>query len=323
MTARNYACNYESLALSWIPDSQEKRSFHVITAIIMAVAFTAALIVSSITVPEKERAPRTEVPERVAKFITQKKQLEPPKPAPTPIPTPLPTPKPKPKVERQPEQAEQRKPLTEVEQKARATAAKSGLLALSNDIADLIDTSAVDQQLGASVRKSTAAAQQAAGVSTDALTSGLGQGSGGVSTEHYLGGVGSTQLSSRDADSVKASLDKGDELDKPKASASATRARAGNIRTEEEVTIIFDQNKGQLFSIYNRERRSNPGLKGKLVLEITIAPDGSVTKVTIASSELNNPALERRIIARVKQFQFGARAVEPVTVTFPIEFLPS
>ena len=72
--------------------------------------------------------------------------------------------------------------------------------------------------------------------------------------------------------------------------------RSGDrIRPEEEVTIVFDRNKGRLYSLYNRARRSNPHLKGKVGIEITIAPAGTVTNVKILSSELGDPKLESRL----------------------------
>lgn len=85
----------------------------------------------------------------------------------------------------------------------------------------------------------------------------------------------------------------------------------------------MDQCKSKLHSIYRRARRSHPGLKGKIVLEITIAPSGKVLKVRVRSSELNNPKLESRLVARDKRIDFGSSSVEKVTVTFLIEFLPS
>lgn len=319
MTVRSY----RSLALSWVPDSHETRVFYFIVAVVMAAALLLAFFVSSVEVPPKERKARQVVPERVAKFITQKKKVEPPKPTVEPKPTPLPKPSPKPKVVRKKEtEAEKKKPLTVSEKKAREKAQNSGLLALGNELADLIDTSDVDALVGSKVKKSSAAATKSAGVNTDILTADASRGSGSVSTSDFVGGVSTTTLDKRDVALVKQSLVKSDEVEKD-ASAKRSGERTGNVRSEEEVTIVFDRNKGQLFRLYNRERRKKPGLKGKLVLEITVAPDGSVTKVNIASSELNDPSLERRIVARVKSFKFAAKDVEPVTVTFPIEFLPS
>jgi TonB family protein len=85
----------------------------------------------------------------------------------------------------------------------------------------------------------------------------------------------------------------------------------------------MDKNKSKLHALYRKARRSNPGIKGKIVLEITISPDGKVLVVNIASSELNDSKLESRIVARVKRFNFGAANVKAVTVTYPVEFLPS
>ena len=64
-------------------------------------------------------------------------------------------------------------------------------------------------------------------------------------------------------------------------------------------------------------------LQGKLVLEFTVAPSGEVTMCRVVSSELNDPDLEAKIVARVKLFHFDARDVESITTTKPIDFFPS
>ena len=110
---------------------------------------------------------------------------------------------------------------------------------------------------------------------------------------------------------------------KLKTKGNKSRRRGDNVRSEEDVIFVMDQNKSKLHSIYRRARRGHPGLKGKIVLEITIAPSGKVLKVRIKSSELNDSKLESRLVARIKRFDFGSNSVEEVTVLFPIEFLPS
>ena len=64
-------------------------------------------------------------------------------------------------------------------------------------------------------------------------------------------------------------------------------------------------------------------MQGKVVMELTIAPNGNVVKCRIVSSELNNPTLERKLVSRVKLFRFAAKDVAQVTVSYPIDFLPS
>ncbi len=95
------------------------------------------------------------------------------------------------------------------------------------------------------------------------------------------------------------------------------------MRSLESVTLLFDRNKGKLYDLYQRARRKKPGLKGKLVLELTIAPTGRVTEIRIISSDLDDDGFESRVLKRVRQFDFGAGKVEELIVTYPIDFLPS
>ena len=77
-------------------------------------------------------------------------------------------------------------------------------------------------------------------------------------------------------------------------------------------------------AFYNqRARRKNPNLEGKIILEVTIAPSGKVTKIRVASSELDDKKLGDSIVKRIKAFDFVTQKVEAVTVTYPIDFLPS
>ena len=87
--------------------------------------------------------------------------------------------------------------------------------------------------------------------------------------------------------------------------------------------MVFDRNKGSIYSVYNRALRKDPTLQGKVVLRLTIAPSGKVTLCELVSSELHDPALGEKISRRVKLFDFGAKDVEEITITYPIDFLPA
>ena len=103
-----------------------------------------------------------------------------------------------------------------------------------------------------------------------------------------------------------------------------SRGSSGSAsRSEEEIALVFDRNKGAIYALYGRALREQPDLQGKLVLEFTIAPDGEVTECHVVSSELHDPDLERKIVARVKLFRFEARDVAAITTTKPIEFVPT
>ena len=71
-----------------------------------------------------------------------------------------------------------------------------------------------------------------------------------------------------------------------------------------------------------RALRDRAELQGKMVLEFTIAPSGEVTACRVVSSELNDPELERKIVARVKLIRFAAKDVETMTAHQAHRVLP-
>jgi len=87
--------------------------------------------------------------------------------------------------------------------------------------------------------------------------------------------------------------------------------------------MIFNRNKSAIDNLYYRELRKNPSLQGKLVLRLTISPAGRVTAIELVSSDLGLPALERKLIQRIKMINFGAKPVETLTTTLPITFFPA
>jgi outer membrane biosynthesis protein TonB len=102
-----------------------------------------------------------------------------------------------------------------------------------------------------------------------------------------------------------------------------TKGSSGKAsRSIEDVKLVFERNKGAIYAIYNRALRDNPGLQGKVILELVIAPSGEST-VRIVSSELKNEELEKKLLARIRSFDFGAKDVEVMKVTWPVDFLPS
>ena len=99
-------------------------------------------------------------------------------------------------------------------------------------------------------------------------------------------------------------------------------ARRGG-RSDEEIQIVFDRHKSALYRLYQRELRNDATLQGKVILRLTIEPDGSVSMVQVKSSEMDAPGLTSDIVARVKGFNFGAKDVPAVTIVYPMNFLPA
>jgi hypothetical protein len=95
-------------------------------------------------------------------------------------------------------------------------------------------------------------------------------------------------------------------------------------RTDEEIQIVFDRYKAALYRLYNRELRKNPTLRGQLVLQLTIEPNGSVSLCQLHSSDMKAPLLANQVVERVRTFDFGAKEdIVAVTIIYPIDFLPA
>jgi TonB family protein len=103
----------------------------------------------------------------------------------------------------------------------------------------------------------------------------------------------------------------------------ASSARPVPKRSQEEIQEVLDRNKGAMYTLYNRELRRDAGLQGKLVMSISIAPQGNVTACSILSSELGSVALHEALIALVSRIDFGNKpGTGVVTTKLPIEFFP-
>ena len=95
-------------------------------------------------------------------------------------------------------------------------------------------------------------------------------------------------------------------------------------RTDEEIQIVFDRHKSELYRLYNRELRRDPTLRGQMILRLRIEPDGSVTLCELRGTDMRAPELAAQVVARVRAFDFGAKeGIGPVTILYPIDFLPA
>jgi len=328
---------YQQLALAWHPQSKSDKPFIIFAVIFVLLFVGLGLYMGSVELPKETKRAKVVIPERVAKFILEKPKPKPkPKvikkepPKPKVIKKDPPKAKDKPKVKKK--QVKKEQVLTKKQVKARETASQSGLLALSNELSDLMDTSSIDAMVGNKIAKSTTSTSAASTAQRDnLLTADATKRSGGVSTAKVLNSSRSTvkldgaQVAAAQQQLLASRADTSLVEGKAKEDlvAKTDFKRTGNYRPEEDIAYVMDKNKSKLHALYRKARRSNPGIKGKIVLEITISPEGKVLIVNIASSELNDTKLESRIVARVKRFNFGAANVKAVTVTYPVEFLPS
>lgn len=299
--------HYRSYGLPWEVDPAEQQRLRRLLAAGLLAVLLFGVILPFVHLPPVIEASSDTVPERLARLMVQQHPQPPPpvvqpKPQPKPLAKPVAAPKP-------------------VDRTAQAVhkAERSGLLKYQDELADLrrdFDPTTLgqtknlqgavgqDSHAERSLIASKAGAGSGAYISTASASSGFGSGAGSL-TGHQA-----ALVSSRIAQAA--------------ANEHVSRGSSGRAsRSEEEIALVFDRNKGAIYALYGRALREQPDLQGKLVLQFTIAPDGEVTDCQVVSSELHDPDLERKIVARVKLFRFEARDVAAITTTKPIEFVPT
>jgi TonB family protein len=310
------AIPYRLFELPWTPSEAEERRYRRVLGAALGLFIAFGILIPLL--PDKPRSPAhaPAVPERIVEFI-----LEQPKPKPKPVPKvevpPPPKPEPLPQVERP---VETPAPVAKVEPKPdpRKKAAASGLLALSDQLAELRD---LEVTKDVAARPLNAGAGEKTRVDRSILTAKVGTGSGGIAVSQASSGFGggSTGLKGHATAKVASPVTAGPAA--PEAERSGQSAKAA--RTREEIELVFDKNKSAIYALYSRALRDNPALQGKVVLEVTIAPSGEVTQCRVISSELGDAELERKLVARVRMFRFDDRDVAVMTTTKPIDFFPA
>ncbi|MET3106253.1 TonB family protein [Oxalobacteraceae bacterium GrIS 2.11] len=346
--------SYREPELPWAGSPEDDQRFRKVLQVVWALCIVLCLIVlfMPVVVPDrKEQA----LPEQMTTMILDHVKQLPVPPVPEEVAkSDLPKALEKeavvnPKEHKQKPAPEARipmpnKPAGEIDA-ARRKVAGIGLLASSKDLDELRGAPMAVQinpvKPGPGVGSGTGVgvgAGNEAGVPVRALiTSNAAGGSGGINTSGYSSNTGGGGLAGRSTTLVEGAIGGGGGGGagragsagaqaglKANAGGSVQRGNSGKAsRSIEEIKLVFEKNKGAIYSIYNRALREEPGLQGKVVLELKIAPGGNVLECRIVSSELKSPELEAKLLARIRQFDFGAKDVDQMNVTWPVDFLPS
>jgi outer membrane biosynthesis protein TonB len=303
------------LTMPWSWGGEDDRRFQKSLLGTLAVSLLLALIFPLIRLPLAQ-APEETLPEQVL-HITMALPRPPPPPRvlPPKLAVQKPIEKPTPQQARKAPTEEPVKPAVE----APVEPKPAGLMVFKERLAALADTK-IDPALGAQARinnaessvgtperamLTTTAPGSSGGINLAAVSRGLG---GGTERNAIHGGA-LTQASS--------GIGTGAAANRPVSGGP------GPGRTDEEIQIVFDRHKAQLYRLYNLELRRDPTLQGKIILRLTIEPDGSVSLCQLHGSNMNAPDLAAQVVERVKTFNFGAKVVPPVTIIYPIDFLPA
>src|ERR1700728_463083 len=295
---------YREFDLPWDGDPEQSERFRKILRGLLIALLVLGILCPLL--PPPKRAQTRNVPQVLARVMLENK----PKPPPPPPPAPKEQPKPQAKPT----------PVPPVEERQRAhQKAERQLNQVKDELADLREemnlTPLETKNLSGAVGADSHAERSL-------ITSNIGAGSGGITSANSSRGfgTGAGSLTRHDMTAVRSSI-ASSSLNNHNAVRSGGGGKAA--RSEEEIALVFDRNKGRIYNLYARALRDNAELQGKVVLEFTIAPNGTVTMCRVVSSELKDPDLEREIISLVRLFQFKPEDVDAVTATQAIHFLPT
>jgi outer membrane biosynthesis protein TonB len=303
--------------MPWTRGGEDDKRFRKsLGSALLAVALVA-LIVFFVDLPLSVLKDQTvEVPERVVTMMAETHALPPPPPA---------------EVKPQ-ERVVQQKPVEKPEPQRAAKADKpepqpkqapgpeQGLLAFREKLESFKDVPVV-AHLGAQARINSD--NSAAQPERSMLTTNAPGSSGGIKLAALSRNFGPNGGGERGAIQGAALTRASSSINAIGPAERPLSGGPGLSRTDEEIQIVFDRYKAALYRLYNRELRKDPTLQGKMILRLTIEPDGTVSFCQLQSTDMNAPELSAQVVDRVKTFNFGAKEVPAITIVYPIDFLPA
>ncbi|MBI5889715.1 MAG: AgmX/PglI C-terminal domain-containing protein [Nitrosomonadales bacterium] len=311
---------YRPMVMPWSRHGEDDSRFRKTLGLVFLLVLCFNTLITFWKLPAPDENEVVEIPENLVRLVKKE------------TPQPLP---PENRPEEKPRETESKAsgsgPKAPGTAEARKKAEGSGVLAFKESFSDLLggDSGA---KLGSAARISTQggkasgnsnrnlviaqAGSGSSGINTSGLSRQVGDGSGsGSGGGGRLGGVGFSRVTSN----IGSGGGGGGGGDGRPLSDGP-----GPSRTDEEIQIVFDRYKATLYRIYNRELRKNPLLKGKMMLRLSIKPDGSVSLCKLESTDMDAPELVKEVLSRVERFNFGAKAGVPTTtILYPIDFLPA
>ena len=309
---------YREYRLPWTKHTGQERKFRRLLAVVFGVTFLLGAVWPWLPTPAVDPNAVQEIPPRIAKLLLEQRPPPPPPPVePEPRPQPEVIKEPQPEMVADEPPPPEPEPEIDVQQVARQQA-QAALLPFTEDLAALTDSNILERV--ADKRPLTASVGQAVRNQRSMITSKVGTASRGISTANMSRNTGGSELAGRNTTEIESPVAS---IGRSAGGARRTGSSRKASRSREEIELVFDRNKGAIFALYNRALRMDPTLEGKLVLRLTIAPNGEVTFCEIISSELGDADLERKLVARIKMFRFEARDVEAITTTKPIDFFPA
>lgn len=314
------------LELPWQRDAEQEERFKRLLKRALAGALIFALLVPWLPVFEKALQTPEETVVRTRMLMEPLVQPEPepePIPAPEPLPVQPPTPAPTPEpttrsepssvVADRPPAPPPPPPAVDRESVMR----EQGLVGLDDQFSALRGNVSVAKLQRRNVTRSDMGQQEYS--TRDRLGQDIAtQRSDGIQVDHVM-----TQNEVSLADYRGVSVQASAYSDDPGGSQLSYLSGQSGRRDMENIRRTFEAAKSSVYSLYIQALNENPNLGGKFIFRLVIEPDGSISELELVSSELGVQRLERTILDRIRNINFGAQNVSPTAVEYAFSFLPS
>jgi hypothetical protein len=318
---------FNQYGLPWNQEAGERQRLLRITAVVLPVFLLLSIYITWVNLPEQDRHELEKLPPQLAKVmlkktppkpepkVQKKPEVELPKPEVAKIPEPVkPEEPPKPRIVKELKETPKAKP--EDLKLAREKAKNSGLLAMSNQLSAL---SAMADNVKLDTPKTLTAKPIARKVTDKLAASATATKSAGVQDANLTQDTRELTLASRQATQLEQAEALAMEIEVAELDAKRLVAQ----RTREDIRRTMDANKSAINSIYNRELRKKPSLRGAFTAQLVVEPSGQVSSCITTDSTLNEPSLEDKICKRLQLVNFGQKpGVKTATINYPIELFP-
>lgn len=302
----------------FISSSQDKLFIRIL-AVLLTIYLIVAVVVPLLEQVELPREVKEQLPPQLAKVILKEKQL------------PLPEKVLEPEIVKPEESKEELKAEPEVKPEkpieqpkmtrevARKKAQTSGLAAMKDELFSMREAFDVKPAEKTILNDSKA---EEVKVKRSFIAAAANKQSESITASRVSKTVASDQLSTKNTQHIRLAEEEVLAVEGAIAEEESIAASAGQ-RTEISIRRTLEANKSRLYALYNRALRRDPFLEGKVMFEIEIQPNGSISRVDIKSSGLNNAKLERQLIVILRSIRFPEEDVSVMTTIWAIEFLPN
>lgn len=88
----------------------------------------------------------------------------------------------------------------------------------------------------------------------------------------------------------------------------------------DQIIAVINKNKGQIIYCYERGLQAQPSIGGRVAIDFTIGPNGTITNAKVAQTSLGSKFVENCMIAKMKTWQFPKPVGKVnVDVLYPFE----